>query len=251
MPGGLYACQYENFGGACFYNRPEQVRGCSLLLIGNPNGSVAHKPQSLGPDEGGYCDVFKGRVCNDQTRVKRIDYPGARKLIDIPDWDAIQCYNHLNKVSLRNETAAELRVDSEGALKTEYPYKDVQLNDGTVPSKEDGDVIGSDPAAAINQRSQPGGITYYEEENFGGAKFWMAPSRCHKYQFVIEYPDKPQEYLTPRSLKPDEGTFCRMFKGSCLEEDMIYFVYPEGLSKTPDFDYMHCCPADQTQLCWQ
>lgn len=70
------------------------MRACALLLIGDPNSGVGHKPQSIGPDQGGHCDVFKGRICNDQTFVKRIVYPGVKSTaeLDPNTWDAIRCY---------------------------------------------------------------------------------------------------------------------------------------------------------------
>ena len=253
-PGGLYACQFENFGGTCFYNRPETLKGCSLLLIGNPNNPVAYKPQSLGPDQGGYCDVFKGRVCNDQTRVKRIDYPGARKLTDFPDWDTIRCYDHLNQASSREDIAVEVLIQSEGTIATESHRSrtHVQPNDRTLSFTEHRDVIGHQVAATASKRSEPGGITYYEEENFGGATFWQAPARkCMKFKFVIQYPDKFQKYVTPKSLKPDKDTFCRLFKGSCREKDQIYYVHSEGLSRAPNYDYVRCCPENEKHACWE
>ncbi|KAF1976508.1 hypothetical protein BU23DRAFT_551462 [Bimuria novae-zelandiae CBS 107.79] len=118
IPGSLYACQLNDFRGDCFWNSPDKVNSCSLLLIGNPSSPFAYKPRSFGPDPGGYCDIFKGRVCNDQTRVKRIDYPGVRSPAEVPDWDIIRCFDHLNGASLQEEAAVELFVCSEDTSAT-------------------------------------------------------------------------------------------------------------------------------------
>ncbi|OAG01042.1 uncharacterized protein CC84DRAFT_1168226 [Paraphaeosphaeria sporulosa] len=98
IAGGVYACQGDNFTGDCFWNPPERMRACALLLIGNPSNGVGYKPRSIGPDEGGHCDVFKGRVCNDQTFYKRIDWPGVKNATELDPraWDAIRCYGVLD-----------------------------------------------------------------------------------------------------------------------------------------------------------
>ncbi|KAL5429452.1 hypothetical protein PMIN04_000251 [Paraphaeosphaeria minitans] len=94
VTGGVYACQGENFTGDCFWNPPERTLACALLPVGNPSSGVGYKPRSVGPDQGGHCDVFKGRICNDQTFVKRIDWPGVKNAAELNPaaWDAIRCY---------------------------------------------------------------------------------------------------------------------------------------------------------------
>ncbi|KAF2450348.1 hypothetical protein P171DRAFT_468703 [Karstenula rhodostoma CBS 690.94] len=110
--GGLYACEGYNFTGNCFWNPPERMRSCVLLLIGKPSNGFGYKPRSLGPDRGGHCDVFKGLICNEQTLVKRIDWPGVKNAAELSpaSWDSIRCYATAARAPVHDEIAVKLVV---------------------------------------------------------------------------------------------------------------------------------------------
>ncbi|KAL1599898.1 hypothetical protein SLS60_007703 [Paraconiothyrium brasiliense] len=120
LAGGVYTCEGDNFTGDCFYNPPERMRACVLVLIGKPSDGVGYHPRSIGPDRGGHCDVFKGRICNDHTFVRRIDYPGVKSYAELNpnDWDAMRCYSVTDKAFAHEETAVYLVLRSEAPPKS-------------------------------------------------------------------------------------------------------------------------------------
>ncbi|KAJ4354260.1 uncharacterized protein N0V89_005994 [Didymosphaeria variabile] len=150
LAGGVYACEGDNFTGDCFYNPPERMRACALLLIGRPDSGVGYHPRSIGPDRGGHCDVFKGRICNDHTFVRRIDYPGVKSYAELnPNaWEAIRCYAVAAQASAHEEIAVELIGRSEIPPKPAvYPSTDDEAASSIGPAVPAGD-------------SQTGGLHY-------------------------------------------------------------------------------------------
>ena len=80
LPGAFYLCTSPNWTGSCAWNRPGS--GCRIA------GTGSQPPQSIDPDEGGYCILYKDVKCKQQ--VEKLTYPG--KLDGLPEFTAVKCF---------------------------------------------------------------------------------------------------------------------------------------------------------------
>lgn len=252
IPGGLYACQLSGFKGLCGYFGPEKVKNCTQVTLGFPNGPILIKPLSLGPDEGGYCDIFRGNRCNDQTFLKHIVYPGISYHTGALGWESVQCYNHPPPSSSREESAVDIVVRSEdtpaSAIHNSYEKHDKH----SLPGIDSKDFENREVVATTEDPSVLGGVRFYEGEKFTGASFWTDASRkCIQPQLKVKNEDGSVQTVIPKSIKPDKGTFCRLFKTHCLDELQVGYSFYYGLETTPNYNMITCCSDAHIANCWQ
>lgn len=74
LPGAVYTCTAENFGGDCGWSLP--TTNCRIATA-----------KSIGPDPGGYCTLYKGFDCTDSVRTLR--FPGASS--GLPNYMSFKC----------------------------------------------------------------------------------------------------------------------------------------------------------------
>ncbi len=74
LPGAVYTCTAENFGGDCGWSLP--TTNCRIATA-----------RSIGPDPGGYCTLYKNFDCTDSVRTLR--FPGASS--DLPRYMSFKC----------------------------------------------------------------------------------------------------------------------------------------------------------------
>lgn len=249
-PGGLYACSLDRFAGACFYNSPDKVKSCSILTIGLPGDPTPTKPRSLGPEPGGHCDVFKGRICNDKTRVKRIDFPGVNSPAEVPEWDTIRCYDTMEEVHSETETALELLARSEHdvpqakdmvVLTVEQIHVDVKSGQETASTD-----ITSSP-----QTGAPGGLYIFVKDYFqGGGAYAFNPKECMSYPMTVSNPDGTVTTGLPESMFPEQNTLCKLYANSCSPENIVGTVDYKGLPQMPYYDVVKCCVTTGPDACF-
>ncbi|KAF2637437.1 hypothetical protein P280DRAFT_378109, partial [Massarina eburnea CBS 473.64] len=78
LPGAVYICTGPGFSGNCGWTPPSDE--CHI------GGSTV---ASIGPDEGGHCTTYKGQNCNDNTKLRVINYPGIRQGLE--DFGSLKC----------------------------------------------------------------------------------------------------------------------------------------------------------------
>ncbi|KAF2202504.1 hypothetical protein GQ43DRAFT_479831 [Delitschia confertaspora ATCC 74209] len=81
LPGAFYICTAENFSDNCRWVPPDN--NCHIAGMGFV------RPQSIGPDEGGYCLLYKDWDCNGEIILK-IRFPGIGE--GLAPFQGIQCY---------------------------------------------------------------------------------------------------------------------------------------------------------------
>lgn len=74
LPGAVYTCSSENFSGSCGWSLP--TTNCRIASA-----------QSIGPDPGGYCTLYKNFDCTDSVRTLR--FPGASS--SLPKYMSFKC----------------------------------------------------------------------------------------------------------------------------------------------------------------
>ncbi|KAF2705022.1 hypothetical protein K504DRAFT_460808 [Pleomassaria siparia CBS 279.74] len=66
LPGAVYVCTDQNFQGDCAWQAPNT--DCRIV------GTGFNAPESVGPDPGGYCVLYKAQNCNQSLMTIR--FPG-------------------------------------------------------------------------------------------------------------------------------------------------------------------------------
>lgn len=74
LPGAVYTCDEENFGGDCGWSLPST--NCRIATA-----------KSIGPDPGGYCTLYKKFDCTESVRTLR--FPGVSS--GLPDYMSFKC----------------------------------------------------------------------------------------------------------------------------------------------------------------
>lgn len=74
LPGAVYTCDEENFGGDCGWSLPST--NCRIATA-----------KSIGPDPGGYCTLYKKFDCTDSVRTLR--FPGVSS--GLPNYMSFKC----------------------------------------------------------------------------------------------------------------------------------------------------------------
>ncbi|KAJ4413234.1 hypothetical protein N0V91_000208 [Didymella pomorum] len=74
LPGAVYVCNEDNFGGDCGWSLPST--NCRIASA-----------KSIGPDPGGYCTLYKNFDCTDSVRTLR--FPGVSS--GLPDYQSFKC----------------------------------------------------------------------------------------------------------------------------------------------------------------
>lgn len=74
LPGAVYTCTAENFSGDCGWSLP--TTNCRIA-----------NAQSIGPDSGGYCTLYKNFDCTDSVRTLR--FPGVSA--GLPKYMSFKC----------------------------------------------------------------------------------------------------------------------------------------------------------------
>ena len=73
LPGAVYICTGKNFQGDCGWNQPSTE--CRIV------GTGTQAPNSIGPDPGGFCELFDTADCSGQP-LSTIRFPGSGEGFD-------------------------------------------------------------------------------------------------------------------------------------------------------------------------
>lgn len=74
LPGAVYTCDEDNFGGDCAWSLPSTT--CRIASA-----------KSIGPDPGGYCTLYKNFDCTESVRTLR--FPGVSS--NLPYYMSFKC----------------------------------------------------------------------------------------------------------------------------------------------------------------
>jgi hypothetical protein len=83
LPGASYTCTGADFSGNCQWNQPSDRCRDDGAAKGKPNGIL-----SLGPDEGGSCDLFSEPGCKGE-KLRSLTFPGDGDLAE--DFASFSC----------------------------------------------------------------------------------------------------------------------------------------------------------------
>jgi len=113
LPGAVYICTGPNFWGNCAWQGPSN--SCRII------GTGAMAPESVGPDPGGFCQLYSNSGCSGNP-VRSLRFPGAAG--GLPHFQSIKCfidggfrYRPAGRVSTQPDTNGDENV----RLKTKSP----------------------------------------------------------------------------------------------------------------------------------
>ena len=106
LPGAVYLCTDQNFRGECGWTPPSP--GCHI------SGTGEDAPESIGPDPGGYCILYKNQKC-DSTQLKTLQFPGIGS--GIPSFGSLACYAYGSGPGAANAASGSAPIDVQGTKK--------------------------------------------------------------------------------------------------------------------------------------
>ncbi|ORY03488.1 hypothetical protein BCR34DRAFT_70413 [Clohesyomyces aquaticus] len=85
LPGAVYVCNNPKFTGDCGWTFPDNL----CHIAGADVGKIQGKPESIGPDPGGYCILYESSTCEGKE-VTRISFPGLAD--NVPMFGGMKCF---------------------------------------------------------------------------------------------------------------------------------------------------------------
>jgi hypothetical protein len=82
IAGAVYICTDANFLGDCGWIGDATTK-CSI------SGTGSDKPESVGPDPGGFCILYVNQACTGKE-IQRLSFPGQAS--NVPEFGSMKCF---------------------------------------------------------------------------------------------------------------------------------------------------------------
>lgn len=102
LPGAVYTCTSPYFTGDCQWTRPDDR--CIIAGMG------AQAIQSIGPDPGGYCFLYKRSDCVESAGDTIVKFPGLSAPGSVPKFPDVQSLRCYARPAKREDEAVEGKV---------------------------------------------------------------------------------------------------------------------------------------------